>query len=462
MDFDTPSFIVQPQTPKRHMRHRASLEHILSFTLTSPPPAPHDVEEATLLYHLILHDCEAANVILRKPSADSDLEHFDMSELDALAEPQCEEGEWEAAEAPNDGGVPLHKLFRAIYDYCPRAEGRANVVRIALHGLFPVDDPSDPEERALRRILPRARCWRSFSPEQKERVYRTLAVFASEFLEGFFVPLKAQGRCTPVASSLITPTSRTEVGPDQGTPTRLSDLRSLCLARDGNRCVITGRYDTMYLEKLFANTNRRPRVSGIKTEAAHIIPHSLNALSTDSTELHPSKRLVWRIMNMFDPGISATLCGSLIDTPANAMMLAADLHDRFGRLQCYLEAQPSRGPDTYTFHTTRGAVPLPPSLTPAVSHIVFRNHERTGTPADLPSPRLLALHRACCLMLAMSGAAEYVESLLRDTENLMERGTLASDGSSNIALFLRMRGVEGADVEDGGWGESQPEVVMAR
>lgn len=329
-------------------------------------------------------------------------------------------------------------------------------------GLFPVHDPSDLEERALRRILPRARGWRNFNPEQKERVYRTLAVFASEFLEGFFVPLKAQGRCTPIASSLITPTSRTEVGPDQGTPTRLSDLRSLCLARDGNRCVITGKYDTIYLEKLFANSNRRPRVSGIKTEAAHIIPHSLNALSTGSAELHPSKKPVWRIVNMFDPGISSTLCGSLIDTPANAMMLGADLHDRFSRLQCYLEAQPSRGPNTCMFHTTRGPMPLPPSLAPAASHIVFRNHERTGTLADLPSPRLLALHRACCLMLAMSGAAEYVESLVRDTENLMERGTLASDGSSNIALFLRIRGVEGTEVDDGGWGESQPEVLIAR
>lgn len=65
-------------------------------------------------------------------------------------------------------------------------------------------------------------------------------------------------------------------------------------------------------------------------------------------------------------------------------------------------------------------------------------------------------------MLAMSGAAKYVESPLRDTENLMEKGTFASDGSSNIALFLRVRGVEGAEMEDGGWGESQSEVLMAR
>lgn len=42
----------------------------------------------------------------------------------------------------------------------------------------------------------------------------------------------------------------------------------------------------------------------------------------------------------------------------------------------------------------------------------------------------------------MSSAAEYVESLLDDTETLMEKGVLAEDGSSNFALFLRIRGVQ--------------------
>lgn len=55
-------------------------------------------------------------------------------------------------------------------------------------------------------------------------------------------------------------------------------------------------------------------------------------------------------------------------------------------------------------------------------------------------------------MLSMSGAAEYVESLLDDTETLMEKGVLAEDGSSNFALFLRMRGVQ--DVRGSGLREA--------
>lgn len=432
----------------------------MTFTLKSPLSLPHEVSEAILLYHLILDDCEAANVVLRKPSGDGDTVSNDantdkLDELDELDElgdldgsdaPSQDDDE---NEAPDGSTVPLHRLFRAIYEHSPTDDGRVNLVRIALHGMFPVENHDDAEARSLRQILPRARLWRLFTPGQRENVYRILAVFACDLLEGFFVPLKAQGRCTPVVSRLITPTTRTEVGPEQGTPSRLHNLRNLCLARDGNRCVVTRKHDRKYIDGLRKRTGRRILQIGIKTEAAHIIPHALNALSENATDLHPSKQTVWRILNMFDPGISSILSGTLIDTPMNAMMLAAELHDRFGNLQCYLQEAPTVGENTYTFHTTRGASTLDPAFAPAASHIVFTNHERGGAaPADLPSPRLLALHRACCLMLSMSGAAEYVENLLDDTEALMQKGVLAEDGSSNFALFLRMRGLH--DVGESG------------
>lgn len=454
MDTDTPSFTVEPQTPRRQLRQRGSLEHVLSFTLRLPEPSPHEASEATLLYHLILDDCEADNVVLRKPSGDGDRVRDDMYDEDILKELSegdvPEVGEEEDGVPGGGSAVPLHKLFRAIYDYCPRPEGRANLVRIALHGLFPVEDHDDADQRSLSRILPRARLWRYFTPDEKEQVYRILADFAADFLEGFFFPLKAQGRCTL--------TTRSDVGPEKGTPRRLSNLRCLCLARDGNRCVVTRMYDSIYLDNYRERTGRMPRQFGVMTEAAHIIPHSLNALSDNVTDLPPSKRMVWQILNMFDQGVTATLSGALIDTPMNAMILASELHDRFGRLQCYLQEAPSGALNTYTFHTTPGAIPLDPAFAPTSTPIVFKNNERGGTPADLPSPRLLALHRACCLMLSMSGAAGYVENLLHDTETLMQKGVLAEDGSSNFALFLRMRGMHDPD----GLENDLPAAVMAQ
>lgn len=454
---DNHCFVVQPQTPQRQIRHRSSLEHVLSFTLLSPAPTPNQITEATFLYHRILDDCQEAGIVLRKPAGDADHERteFRKQSTDDAATvdenfglEQLDEGDQlsdydEEEDQPSNGSVPLHKLFRAIYEYSPTTDGQVNIVRIVLHGLFPVQDYENPLERALLHILPRARRWISYTPDEKGQVYRILAVFAADFLQGFFVPLKAQGRCTPNVSTLITPTTRTEVGPEQGTPNRLSDLRKLCLARDGGRCVLTRTFDSGYLKRLYDRSPRRRRrmEAGGKTEAAHIIPHSLNALAGEATTLPPAKRMVWRILNMFSPGISATLAGPLIDTPVNALMLISELHDRFGKLECYLEA--GTAPNSYTFHTVRGAVPLPAYATPPPGPIVFANNERAGmTLTDLPSPRLLAIHRACCMMLSMSGAAEYVENLLDDTDALMQRGVLAEDGSSNFALLLKLRGVQ--------------------
>lgn len=46
-----------------------------------------------------------------------------------------------------------------------------------------------------------------------------------------------------------------------------------------------------------------------------------------------------------------------------------------------------------------------------------------------------------------------MEDLLRHTDMMMERRTLAGDGSNNIAFFLWMRGLDGKEVEDGVWGK---------
>ena len=51
-------------------------------------------------------------------------------------------------------------------------------------------------------------------------------------------------------------------------------LKAQCLARDNNRCILTGFYDsTMALEQL--SDEERQSVYSMHTEAAHIIPFSL-------------------------------------------------------------------------------------------------------------------------------------------------------------------------------------------
>lgn len=69
-------------------------------------------------------------------------------------------------------------------------------------------------------------------------------------------------------------------------------------------------------------------------------------------------------------------------------------------------------------------------------------------------------------MMDMAGAAEYVEYVIRDLERLELDGTLANDGSSDIGMVLRMKGLWSGfglvDGEHGGgcgaWADSAVEI----
>lgn len=405
------SFTVNPQTPTRGIRHQRSLEHVLNFTLSSPLPLRKEAEEAHFLYHQIISDCEDAGLTVGR-----------------------------------DGSkVYLHNLFRAVVKFCPSRNGAINLIRIILHGLF-LSSQTTPDDRRLSSILPLARAWLDPGHDHQP-TFRILETIAADFLDGFFVPLTAQANCTPHVSGILTAPSASDVAPTQGTPNRLRGLRALCLLRDGNRCVISGNFDKGFHTRA-RKLGELPRGTfGMQTQAAHIIPHSLNAVATAGDPLSRPQTFVWQILNMFVPGLSTMLEGSLIDSPANAMILVSDIHDEFGKLRCYLEEIPGSA-NSYTFKTTTGAVELPPVMYPKTEVITFVNYEPEGTRmAELPSQCLLKLHAACCKMMEMAGAGEYVERVLEDMERMEEEGTLAGDGSSDIGMVLRIKGLWGGSAE---------------
>lgn len=410
--FDSPhSFSVNPQTPLRSLRHRSSLEHVFHFTLASPKPSRADSDEAHFLYHEIMNDCESAGLFLSVAGG------FDLG--------------------GDRDKIYVHNIFRALVEFCPNDTGRLNLVRMILHGLF-CSDQTAPDDRSLGSILPLVRKWLVMTDEERGPMYRTLETIASDFVIGFFVPLTAQACCTPSVSRILSPP--THVASTQGTPHRLRGLRRTCLLRDGNRCVVTG-----HLDKEVHRLDRAEKRSGsfgVQTQAAHIIPHSLNAIRTVGDALGSTESFVWQILNMFDAGISDELEGVRIDAPSNAMILATELHDEFGKLRCYLDEV---GPNSYVFRKTRDAAVLSPAANP-MPRITFRNHEPEGSVwADLPSPRLLKLHAACCKMMDLAGAAEYVEYLIDELERMELQGTLATNGSSDISILLRMKGLWGWD-----------------
>lgn len=431
-----PSFAVDPQTPTRTLRHQSSLEHVFNFTLSSPPPTRKQADEAHFLYNQIMHDCEEAGLFLVTGGVRDD------GDLD--------EDEDDDDDGDRDGDkVYLHNLFRALIEFCPTDSGRLNIVRMILHGLFSSGNVS-PAERSLLAVLPLAHIWLTLNEDERQPIYRILETVATDFLVGFFVPLTAQASTTPNLSGLITPpAAAANIATTQGTPHRLRSLRNTCLARDGYRCVISGHLDL----EVHNRRSRRRRVAppgdfGVQTQAAHIIPHALNSVHATNEALSPSKTFVWQILNMFDPGISDELEGARIDAPANAMILATELHHEFGKLRCYLDEV---APGTYVFRRTRFASALSPAANPKAERITFRNHEPHGTRwADLPSARLLRLHAACCKMMEMAAVADYVAAVVDDLDRLQEEGTLAADGTSDVGMLLFSKGV-------GGW-ESTREV----
>lgn len=434
----------QPAVPLH--RRQISLENIISFDALSPNPSPRDLADAELLYHEVVRGCKLDNVVIYPhcppPAAENNLddENHDHDHPD-----------------DDDGRVYIHKLFECLWTYCPTPAGKHNIVRTVLLAIFAPAPPDTTTfaSRSLAAVLPLGRPYLTYTRAQRAPVHATLELLAHEILASLFLPLKAQGRSTPAVTSLITPTSRSEAGPQQAVRSRLHNLRSLVLARDGGACVVSGTRDRTSNRRDASGrrARRTAAAGGMRTEAAHIIPHALNS-ADDTGALPASRHTVWRVLNMFDPGISAALEGPLIDTPFNAVLLLAELHDRFGALEAYFEELDgcSDASRVYRFVFADAYDDLPPAVG-VKERIEFVNCEPLGTPfSELPSRRLLALHRACAMILNMSGAAEYVERLLDEAEEVRVRGTLARDGSSGIGVFMRMKGVCGEGGFGGGLG----------
>src|SRR4051812_15736182 len=123
---------------------------------------------------------------------------------------------------------------------------------------------------------------------------------------------------------------------------------------------------------------------------------------------------------MFDPGIRHLVEGPNIDRSYNAITLTLDLRRSFSDLLIYFEASPSID---YTY-IIKSTLPYPifqPRL--PITRTLFITPEHTIEP---PMLRLLAIHRACCLILRVSGAGEYINKVLRDGE----AQTAMSDGST--------------------------------
>ncbi|KAH0834669.1 hypothetical protein J3R83DRAFT_10184 [Lanmaoa asiatica] len=95
-----------------------------------------------------------------------------------------------------------------------------------------------------------------------------------------------------------------------------------------------------------------------------------------------------------------------------------DVHDKFGRLELYFKATSQA--DRYE---VKWFGLKPPNLCQFVTF-------STSDPENLPAPELLALHATCCKVAHLSGAAEYIDEIYRDADQIGNRGRKAGGFSS--------------------------------
>lgn len=217
-----------------------------------------------------------------------------------------------------------------------------------------------------------------------------------------------------------------------GTPERISALRTSCLIRDRNRCVVTHTFNedeagARWDQGQALDDDGNPFVDGELFESlqvAHIIPYALT--KADDSYLGEGKKAAVAVLNMFDLGVAHLIEGVDINRPYNAITLSPWAHKNFGDFKIFFElvSDADAAPSTYRIGTFR-----PPAL---ARHLPIVRSLFTHPTIDPPSQRLLALHCAIAHILHLSGAGDYIQKILRD----MEDGTIRTDGSTELGLMV--------------------------
>ena len=141
------------------------------------------------------------------------------------------------------------------------------------------------------------------------------------------VVVAVHGRCeSPIAA---------EISDQKRNQTK---LRAECLARDNNRCMLTGAYDSKMAVKLLSDAERR-NVITVPTEVAHIIPFSLAAFDEREVPFFPpinlfasTKAIAWDAMYHAFPSIRDFSTDD-INNPRNVLTLWDTMHRSFGRFE---------------------------------------------------------------------------------------------------------------------------------
>ncbi|KAH8082008.1 hypothetical protein BXZ70DRAFT_901214 [Cristinia sonorae] len=222
----------------------------------------------------------------------------------------------------------------------------------------------------------------------------------------------------------------------QSTDITSMEIKELALFRDGYKCLLSGFYDRDSLRhypevaELF---EQEMGLSGV-TQCAYIFPETAQSIEKVIRQTF-SGVLTFLARFGLEKEVK-NLLGGRINSLANILTLQADLRIEFDRGNLWFEPVNDQ-PDTYDVvydkYTNTHVRPFPDRVTFILNPDIVHACQQKGIqPPALPSRMLLATRAACSRVLHMSGAAEQINIILRDIE---EVGVLAKDGSAADLLF---------------------------
>ncbi|KAI0353930.1 hypothetical protein OH77DRAFT_1426783 [Trametes cingulata] len=216
-----------------------------------------------------------------------------------------------------------------------------------------------------------------------------------------------------------------------------SSAKAAALLRDNYRCMITGRYEHAAVDAGLVHNIEEGASLGA-THCCHIFPDSLGHIHPGASGAKESEvASVWAILDRFgykdiceEIGIASS--GARLHRLENIMTLDALVHTRFDDMKLWLEVVPDQMHCYDVCH--------PPRTAPLIVNTLPRRVQLVSHRADLPlpNPRYLHIHATCCRVAHMSGAAEYLDRVLRD---MAEARVLAEDGgdAEKLSVLLHNR-----------------------
>ncbi|KAI0351275.1 hypothetical protein OH77DRAFT_1429787 [Trametes cingulata] len=200
--------------------------------------------------------------------------------------------------------------------------------------------------------------------------------------------------------------------------------------------MVTGRFDSASF--IAGLTSRVDGESIGCTKCCHIFPDSLaNVVAGSAAPTEYESAPLWTILTRFG---CRDICEELgLDSKnanlhrlENIMTLDVIVRDTFDQMDLWFEPVNDQE-HTYKIVLAARVQRLAEGIVP--QEVTFTSHHPE---LPLPSPKYLRIHAACCRIAHMSGAAEYLDLVLHELEEMQ---VLACDGTSADVLSFALRNI---------------------